>query len=164
MNDNKTADEFREEELFRKFLEKHKSESSGGDVDWWALSTDDSKEPETADDSAQKSGEYPDFDLDEASAQAYGEDEGAPDNEEWHSEYEGDKIIEKFADVLFVCNELNAQYKWVTFYLAKDNSIVLHDDAILSIESAADEAFELLVRILKIGDEVKPRLMKAIYA
>ncbi len=71
---------------------------------------------------------------------------------------------EKFADVLFVCNELNAQYKWVTFYLAKDNSIVLHDDAILSIESAADEAFELLVRILKIGDEVKPRLMKAIYA
>jgi len=100
MNDNKTADEFREEELFRKFLEKHKSESSGGDVDWWALSTDDSKEPETADDSAQKSGEYPDFDLDEASAQAYGEDEGAPDNEEWHSEYEGDKIIEKFADVL----------------------------------------------------------------
>ena len=71
---------------------------------------------------------------------------------------------DKVADVIFVCNELNARYKWVTFYVDKDNDVVFHDDALLSPESAAEEAFELLVRILKIGDDVKPMIMKAIYA
>ena len=71
---------------------------------------------------------------------------------------------EKLADVIFLCNELNAQYKWITFYVDKDGDVVLHDDAILSVDSAADEAFELLIRMLKIGDEVKPTIMKAIYA
>ncbi len=71
---------------------------------------------------------------------------------------------EKFADVLFVCNELNAQYKWATFYVDRDSDLVIHDDALLSEESAAEEAFELLVRIIKITDDVKPQIMKAIYA
>ncbi len=71
---------------------------------------------------------------------------------------------EKVSNVIFTCNELNARFKWVTFYVDRDNDVVLHDDAILSVESAADEAFELLVRILKISDEVKPEIMRAIYA
>ena len=58
---------------------------------------------------------------------------------------------DKLTDLIFACNELNSQYKWVTFYVDRDNDIVLHDDAILSVENAADEAFELLLRILKIG-------------
>ena len=70
----------------------------------------------------------------------------------------------KVADVIFTCNELNCRYKWVTFYMDKDNDVVLHDDAILSLDNAADEAFELLVRILKIGEDVKPTIMHAIYA
>ena len=71
---------------------------------------------------------------------------------------------EKVADLIFLCNELNAEYKWVTYYVDKDNDLVFHDDAILSEDSAADEAFELLVRMLKIGDDIKPRIMKAINA
>lgn len=71
---------------------------------------------------------------------------------------------EKLSDVIFTCNELNARYKWITFYVDRDNDVVFHDDAILSVENAADEAFELLLRILKIGDDVKPVIMKAIYA
>ena len=71
---------------------------------------------------------------------------------------------EKLADVIFLCNELNAQYKWVTFYVDKDGDVVLHDDAILTASNAAEEAFELLVRTLKIGEDVKPAIMKAIYA
>jgi hypothetical protein len=42
--------------------------------------------------------------------------------------------------------------------------VVFHDDAILSPSNAADEAFELLLRTLKIGDDVKPQIMRAIYA
>lgn len=71
---------------------------------------------------------------------------------------------EKTADVIFVCNDLNVQYKWVTFYVDKDNDVVLHLDAILEPSTAAEDAFELLVRLLNIGDEVKPVIMKAIYA
>lgn len=71
---------------------------------------------------------------------------------------------DKAADVIFLCNELNAKYKWVTFYLDDDRDIMLHDDAILSPESAADEAMELLVRMVNIGGDVKPLIMKTIYA
>ena len=71
---------------------------------------------------------------------------------------------DKVAEAVFACNELNCRYKWVTFYVDRDNDVMLHDDAILSISDAHEEAFELLVRILKIGDEVRPTLMKAIYA
>jgi len=66
--------------------------------------------------------------------------------------------------VLEACNELNCRYKWITFYLDKDNDIVLHRDAILSVATADEEAFELLIRNIRIMDEVKPVLMKAIYA
>ena len=71
---------------------------------------------------------------------------------------------EKAAEAIFACNELNNRYKWVTFYVDRDNDVILHDDAILDPSTAAEEAFELLVRILKIGDEVRPVIMKAIYA
>lgn len=71
---------------------------------------------------------------------------------------------DKIAEAVFACNELNCRYKWVTFYVDRDGDVILHDDAILSASDADEEAFELLVRILKIGDEVKPILMKAIYA
>ena len=70
---------------------------------------------------------------------------------------------DKVADVIFACNDLNCKYKWVTFYVDKDNDVVLHDDAILTPSTAAAEAFELLLRLIKIGDEVKPQIMRAIY-
>ena len=41
--------------------------------------------------------------------------------------------------------------------------IPTHDDAILTPSTAAAEAFELLLRLIKIGDEVKPQIMRAIY-
>ena len=71
---------------------------------------------------------------------------------------------DKFLEALIACNELNAQYKWVTFYIDKDKDIIVHDDAILNVETAAEEAFELLLRMLDITSDAKPVLMKAIYA
>ena len=71
---------------------------------------------------------------------------------------------EKTAEVIFACNKLNNEYKWVTFYLDNDNDVVLHLDAILTTSTAASEACELLVRILKLGEDAKPVIMKAIYA
>lgn len=71
---------------------------------------------------------------------------------------------DKVTDLIIGCNELNCRYKWVTFYVDKDNDVVLHDDAILSIDNCCEEAFELLLRMVKIGEDVKPQIMKWIYA
>lgn len=71
---------------------------------------------------------------------------------------------EKIADVIFTCNDLNCEYKWFTFYVDKEKDVIIHNDAILSENTAAAEAFELLMRILKIAEDVKPQIMKAIYA
>ena len=71
---------------------------------------------------------------------------------------------EKTADMLVLCNELNNTYKWVKFYLDDDNSLILQDDAILSVDNAADEVFELMLRMFDIGKECKNQIMKAIYA
>ena len=71
-----------------------------------------------------------------------------------------DKII----DVILVCNELNAKFKWVKFYVDSDHDLMLEDDAILTAENAAEEVFELMLRMIKICDDAKPAIMKAIYA
>ena len=71
---------------------------------------------------------------------------------------------DKLAEVIYACNEFNAEYKWVTAYVDSDNDLIFHEDALLSEDNAAEEAFELLVRALKIMEEVKPKFMRAIYA
>lgn len=70
---------------------------------------------------------------------------------------------DRITDAVFVCNDMNVKYKWVTYYLDKDRDIILHDDAILTADNAAEEAFELLVRMIQVSDEAKPAVMKAIY-
>ena len=76
-----------------------------------------------------------------------------------------EKIPEdKMADLIFLCNELNAKFKWVKFYVDKDGDLMLQDDSILTPETAAMEAFELLLRMISIGQDVKASVMRAIYA
>ena len=71
---------------------------------------------------------------------------------------------EKVNDLLVVCNSLNMRYRWLKFYLDKDNDIMVEDDAIITPETAGEECFELLIRTAGIIKEVKPFIMKAIYA
>ena len=71
---------------------------------------------------------------------------------------------DKYADGVLVANEMNCKWKWVKFYVDSDNDLMLQDDAILTVETAADEAFELLVRMIDIADKSKPAIMKALYA
>ena len=71
---------------------------------------------------------------------------------------------EKVPDMLVVCNQINAKYKWLKFYVDKDNDIMVEDDAIVTPDNAADECFELLARRINILKEVKPIIMRAIYA
>ena len=70
---------------------------------------------------------------------------------------------EKIADGYALCNSLNAKFKWLKFYVDKDNDLMVEDDAILSVDTAADECFELLMRRLNIMNESKAAVMRAIY-
>ena len=70
---------------------------------------------------------------------------------------------DRFANVLLVCNKLNAEYKWLKFYIDSNNFIMVEDDAILTEENATEECFDLLIRRMTILEDVKPSLMGAIY-
>ncbi len=71
---------------------------------------------------------------------------------------------EKVPDLLVVCNALNVQYRWLKFCVDDDNDIMVEDDAIVNPETAGEECFELLLRTVQILSEVKPSIMRAIYA
>lgn len=90
----------------------------------------------------------------------------AGDNGEYASLYmQYEKVPEdKRMKLIEVCNDLNCRFKWVTFFVDKDQDLMLQVDAKLYVETAADEAIELMVRMIKIGDDAKNEIMKAIYA
>lgn len=71
---------------------------------------------------------------------------------------------DKLMNLYVALNELNAEYRWVKFYIDKDNEVTVSGDAITDEESAADELEEILLRYINIIDEVYPRIMKALWA
>lgn len=70
----------------------------------------------------------------------------------------------KKADMYKVCSELNARFKWVKFYVDEsDNTITCQDDAIIQLDSAGPECFELLLRMYSIMDDSYPVIMKTVW-
>jgi len=64
-----------------------------------------------------------------------------------------------------VCNDLNKQYRWVSFYVDdEDNTITIQSDAIIQMDSCGPEILELMAKMSGIGDDAYPVIMKAIYA
>lgn len=61
-------------------------------------------------------------------------------------------------------NEANYQYRWLCFFLDKDNDIVASGDQILKPDVIGDTCHELLSRTLNICDDVYSSFMKAIWA
>ena len=76
------------------------------------------------------------------------------------------KIPKDKVDSLYkICSELNEQYRWVKFYVEeRDNTITAEDDAVVQADTAGDEIFELVRRLIRIVDEVYPELMKALWS
>ena len=71
---------------------------------------------------------------------------------------------DKIADLLVVCNALNTEWRWFKFFIDGDKDLMIADDAVVSPETAGQEAFELLARVVNVMNEVKPTIMRAIYA
>ncbi len=67
----------------------------------------------------------------------------------------------KGADALIVCNSLNAEYRWLKFFLDKDEDIVASLDAIVDTATCGEECMGLVRRFVNILDEAYPQIAKA---
>ncbi len=74
-------------------------------------------------------------------------------------------VPENKTDVaLAAINAANVNYRWLTFFLDKDNDIVASGDAIVVPDVVGANCHELLNRTLSITDEAYTSFMKAIWA
>lgn len=63
-----------------------------------------------------------------------------------------------------ICSKMNKDYRWVKFYVDEsDNTITLADDAVIDLETCGEEVYELIGRMLTIGDEAYPAFMKNVW-
>ncbi len=75
------------------------------------------------------------------------------------------KVTEdKYANALLAVNQCNSKYRWVKFIIDDEMCINAQDDAVITPDTAGEETFELLARMLNIVDECYPIFMKAIWA
>ena len=64
-----------------------------------------------------------------------------------------------------LCNEINRKFRWFKFTIDEDRlDMVVEDDAVIQLDSCAEEVFELMIRMTQVVDEAYPQFMKAIYA
>ena len=68
------------------------------------------------------------------------------------------------AAALVVCNELNAEYRWVKFYLDGDKDIVASIDAVIDMNTCGEVCLNLVRRVVNIVDEAYPQIAKARWA
>ena len=81
----------------------------------------------------------------------------------------GKDFINGFEDnkrgvVLETLNECNRSFRWVKFSLSESGDIRVEDDAVIQLDSCAEECMELLGRMIQIVEKAHPRIMKAIWA
>ena len=63
------------------------------------------------------------------------------------------------------CSLANDNYRWIKFSVDEDdNTITLADDAVVQLDSCAEEILELMVRMVHIAGEAYPSFMKALWA
>lgn len=86
-----------------------------------------------------------------------------------HVQIQGHEFLEvsedKYEIMLKVINECNKEYRWVKFYLDEENGeVVVVSDAIIQLDSCAEELSELMQRLNHIVEEAYPIFMKAMWA
>lgn len=70
---------------------------------------------------------------------------------------------EKAALAYKICNDINAQYRWIKFYLDPDGEIAAQVDAYVYPDSCGEQCVSLVNRIVGVVDETYPTFMKALW-
>ena len=86
-----------------------------------------------------------------------------------HIQIQGRDFIQipenKYDIMLDVINDCNMEYRWIKFYLHKEQGeIVAMTDAIIQLDSCAEEIDELMHRMNNIVDDAYTKFMKALWA
>lgn len=71
---------------------------------------------------------------------------------------------EKREAVLNAVNECNKHFRWMKFVLKDEGDVEVEDDAVIQLDSCAEECFELMIRMCSIVDDAYPILMKAMWS
>lgn len=72
---------------------------------------------------------------------------------------------EKFGVILDAVNDCNNQYRWIKFCLnKKDREVTAECDAVIQLDTCAEEVYELMIRMTRIVDGAYPTFMKAMWA
>lgn len=72
---------------------------------------------------------------------------------------------DKLGKTLVSVNAMNIEYRWVKFTLnAEKGEVVAECDAVIQLDSCAEEVFELMLRTTHIIDESYPSFQKAMWA
>lgn len=70
--------------------------------------------------------------------------------------------VEKIYKVLNACNN---KFRWVKFTMdEEDCEVRVEADAVIQLDSCAEECFELMLRMSNIVDDAYPEFMKALWA
>ncbi len=64
-----------------------------------------------------------------------------------------------------ICNQMNREYRWVKFAVDEEvKEVVVEGDAVIQLDSCAQECLELMIRTTRIIDDAYPKFMKAMWA
>lgn len=71
---------------------------------------------------------------------------------------------DKEAEAMKQCNAMNMKYRWVKFYVDNDSDVIVDADAIVDLGSVGKECLEIVIRTVKIIDDVYPEFMRLRWA
>lgn len=64
-----------------------------------------------------------------------------------------------------ICNQCNRDYRWVKFTVNEDaREVVVEGDAVIQLDTCAQECLELMIRTTQIVEDAYPKFMKALWA
>jgi len=72
--------------------------------------------------------------------------------------------IDRQFEVLSTLNELNREYRFVSFYGDREDFVTIQTDRVIAANETADPVMEMIVRVVQILDGAYPRIMKAIWS
>ena len=64
---------------------------------------------------------------------------------------------------LEICNELNMEYRWLTFYINDTHSLVVNADALYNTENCGEISLSYILKMVNIVDQAYPKIMKNLW-
>lgn len=71
---------------------------------------------------------------------------------------------DKLSGAYELCSRLNDKFRWIKFYIDKDNEVTAAADAVLDSKTLGAECYELMMRTMSIIDDAYPVIMQYLWS